>query len=599
MLRKIRAFRESRASIEKRLMITNIWILIVPMLLLFMTFISMLTGANREENNRLRLSSLSQRNAGFENLTSDMTAVTNTLYHDTQINQMLSKDYGSDAYGRVTSAAACKQSVAVARSIIPRRDYDLMILGVNGINTSDNMLSIEAVSKEPWYARMEASCGELIYISRYDAPVLSREFPLAKAFAVRKMVNLLSGRYLGLMIIRISSEVFEESFSNGELTDNEHVLILDGTGRVLFSAGEEAIDWEESVYYRQMQEQDAGVMVDRRNERIVTYTSNDQNDWYLVSCEHATFTVAKSSMIAGCILIICLGLSLLMSRYNAKYIRRRTQTVVDALQEVVHGNLHARLNAPTDEEFLEITTQFNEMLDRIEMLLSQVEAENREKLRHELDALRSQINPHFLNNTIASIRYMILEEKYEKADTALVELVKLFRGTFSEKREIITIGEELDLLESYVQIMKIRYEDSFEYKTIAEDAVTGCGILAWTLQPFVENSISHGFNQKKDIGHITIRASLCNGCTVLCIEDDGIDANLDRIHRALDVSDESIIRGQFNGIGIQNVQSRIKKRFGYAYGIDAWKNEMGGITFRIRIPAIQVKGEHDENSTGR
>lgn len=229
------------------------------------------------------------------------------------------------------------------------------------------------------------------------------------------------------------------------------------------------------------------------------------------------------------------------------------------------------------------------MIGRIEELIVRLEQEEEEKRGLEMQALQAQINPHFLYNTLASIRFLVEMDMGEQADESLLALAKLLRRTYSDKREYIPVAEEMESLKNYLVLMENRYQDTFVWSIEVSDEVKDWLIPKISVQPLVENAIAHGFCQKEDTGHILIAAGAEEDDLLVRVEDDGIGGDLEYIHGVLDGREETRTNEQFSGIGIRNVQKRLQIIYGEEYGISAEHTPGGGMCFAIRIPCRKEK----------
>jgi len=225
--------------------------------------------------------------------------------------------------------------------------------------------------------------------------------------------------------------------------------------------------------------------------------------------------------------------------------------------------------------------------------IAQLKAKDEEKRVLELQALQAQINPHFLYNTLASIRFLLEMGMEEKAGESLLALGKLLRRTFSDYRELITVREEMQNLENYLILMSNRYQDTFEWEIQVSDDARECRIPRISVQPLVENSISHGFSGKEDMGHITVNAYAENGELFITVTDDGVGGNAEEIRKLLMDSLEITRKDQVSGIGVKNVQERLQLIFGKEYGMAVENVQDGGICVTMRIPMLD-KGEAGE-----
>ena len=227
----------------------------------------------------------------------------------------------------------------------------------------------------------------------------------------------------------------------------------------------------------------------------------------------------------------------------------------------------------------ELCSHFNIMVDRIGALIAENNEKQKKLTKTEIAVLQAQINPHFLYNTLNSIRWLALINNQDQIKNMVDCLSNLLIHAFRVEEDYITLKEEYDLLISYVSIMKIRYK-TFELRFEADEAACRCHVLKFTLQPFVENSILHGFQGINYMGIITIRAVLRENRLVIRIEDNG--TGMSGENQALLTSPDTEEKSR--GVGIANVQKRIQLHFGPEYGVSICDGMEKGAAVEITLP---------------
>ena len=203
----------------------------------------------------------------------------------------------------------------------------------------------------------------------------------------------------------------------------------------------------------------------------------------------------------------------------------------------------------------------------------------------EFDTLQSQINPHFLYNTLDIIVWMIENEKQSEAVKAVTALARFFRISLSKGKSIIPVRDELEHVRNYLMIQHMRYKNKFSYSIEAEEEVLGLASLKLILQPMVENAIYHGMEFMDGDGEIKIRAWKEEENLYLSVEDNGLGMTEEQVERLFtDTGHVPSRRG--SGIGVKNVNERIHLYFGKNYGLSIESEPDEGTTVRIHLPAI-------------
>lgn len=239
------------------------------------------------------------------------------------------------------------------------------------------------------------------------------------------------------------------------------------------------------------------------------------------------------------------------------------------------------------EELMMLSDSFDHMVRRIQKLMEQVRQEEITLRKTELKALQAQINPHFLYNTLDAIAWLCEEGRNKDAEDMVTSLAKLFRISISKGHELITIEKEIQHAQSYLRIETFRYKNQFTYTFDVDENCLGYLCNKITLQPIIENAIYHGLNRMVDEGEITIRIREDGDDIILSVEDNGIGMTEEQCQEILRKEP-----GDRTGIGIKNVNDRIKIYFGEEYGLTITSELDEGTCVDIRMPKVE-KGDYD------
>ena len=222
--------------------------------------------------------------------------------------------------------------------------------------------------------------------------------------------------------------------------------------------------------------------------------------------------------------------------------------------------------------------------EKSEELMQEIVWEQNERRKSDLDALQSQINPHFLYNALDSITWMIEGERNDEAAFMISQLAKLFRISLSQGHTIISVRDELQHAKSYMNIQRIRYKDAFSVTfDVAPELEEYCAVKL-TLQPILENSINYGVDPMDDCGEIFIRVKKEEDLLVLSVEDNGIGMSEEEV--SLLLTDSNRKRKHGSGVGLVNINNRLQILFGKEYGLFIESEPDEGTRVSIRIPAI-------------
>ncbi len=270
----------------------------------------------------------------------------------------------------------------------------------------------------------------------------------------------------------------------------------------------------------------------------------------------------------------------------------------DVTKTITQNDLQALVTSDNVDEITELGLSFNIMIGKIRDLLDDKIREQENLRKAEMRALQSQINPHFLYNTLDTIIWMAEAKKTDQIVEVVSALSNFFRISLSKGKDWITIGEEIERIKSYLTIQKIRYQDIMDFKIDIDEEVADHTVLKLILQPLVENAIYHGIKNKREGGTISVRAKFNNDQEVILeVEDNGIGFTPDKLAQLqAELADNSGEIKQESGFGIGNVNQRIKLYYGKQYGLSVKSDYQTGTHVSFVIPARKDDGIEDTRS---
>ncbi|WP_317367159.1 sensor histidine kinase [uncultured Tyzzerella sp.] len=397
----------------------------------------------------------------------------------------------------------------------------------------------------------------------------------------------------GVILVDINFNDIEKIMSKANLGEKGYVYLANNKGDIVYHPRQQLI------YYNLIEENnkknsllEKGVYVEdyENYERIVNVKPLDAINWTMIGIT-PVINMKKEYINIGIfilsILLFAISLILILNMILSYKITMPIKELEKAVKNFENGNLDFKVNI---EGFLEVTylgEVINAMLDSIKNLIESVNREHYQKRKSELDALQAQINPHFLYNTLDSIVAMIENEKYKASIDMTISLAKLFRISLSKGENIIPIKDELEHIKNYLKIQSIRYKNKFSYKINCDEEIINCATIKLTIQPLVENAIYHGVSFLDEDGMIEINVYKNEENVNIDIIDNGLGMSKECCENMLKGKVEP--KGGGSGIGIKNVNDRIKLYFGDNYGIEIFSEYDVGTTVRIVIPITQIK----------
>ena len=319
-------------------------------------------------------------------------------------------------------------------------------------------------------------------------------------------------------------------------------------------------------------------------QRVVVVKTVGYTGWKIVSVvskESLFSDLNQTRMMALLNLVLAIFLMIFVNQYVAvritdplKKLEKSIQGIEMKQQPVIY------IGGPPEIQHLGLTIRF--MVEELQELTDKMVKEQEEKRKNELDALQSQINPHFLYNTLDSIMWMIESERYEDAVSMVQALGRLLRISLSRGKNVISVGDELQHARSYLAIQKYRYKNKFTSYFEVEPDIEQYKTIKLVIQPLIENAIYYGMEYMDGEGEIHIRAYTRDQDLYLEVEDNGPGMPEEQVEHLLTGGEKARQKG--SGIGLKNVNQRIQLYFGTQYGLEIESEPDEGTVVRIHIP---------------
>lgn len=329
-------------------------------------------------------------------------------------------------------------------------------------------------------------------------------------------------------------------------------------------------------------------------KRVVIVKTVGYTGWKIVSVIPNTFfEMAVSGIQIFALFIIMLSVCILafINQFVSKQIAKPIKNLEDSVREIESGNLDIQINEDGSQEIKKLGRTIKSMVSQMRELMDDIVKEQEQKRKMELGALQSQINPHFLYNTLDTIVWMIETERYEEAITIVTQLASLFRISLSKGKTIISIRDEISHAQSYMNIQKVRYKNKFEVKYDIDEEVYKYATVKLIIQPLLENAIYYGMEFMDGEGIITLRAYM-EDKVYIEVTDNGLGIPKENVEQLLVENNRVQKRG--SGVGLINVHQRIQLRFGEEYGLEIESEPDEGTCARICLPKISYEDLEDK-----
>ncbi|SFE27646.1 Sensor histidine kinase YesM [Paenibacillus algorifonticola] len=444
-----------------------------------------------------------------------------------------------------------------------------------------------------WFRQTVAKDGEVFYSG--FIPAADRTIDGETAYFSSIMIRDFSNPEQFILVrAEYRAELFNSIGRNDGLSPNSSIVILDEGNRLVYASGDaqryaggkeltSRINGSQGKFWLSLDGED----------RLVSYTNSSYSNWkaVLIVPKHDIFgalDIIKTTVIVTA--FIAFVITLLISVLFGQRITKPILDLYKTVNRIKRGDFSVRVEVRRNDEIGRIGMNFNAMQDELQNLI-ETRYVNQIKLQEaQLAMLYSQINPHFLYNTLDSIRAMSDYYQVQEISEMAQSLADIFRYNTKNKDEIVTLQEELVQIEAYMNIQRIRFEDKISFEQQIDDDLYSFPMLKMTLQPLVENAVFHGIERKRGKGTIAVIVSREGGSITLTVKDDGVgisDKHLADIRSSLKPplqQGEGLSSDTRSGIGVLNVYSRYRIRYGERFEFHINSRKGTGTEIKLLIP---------------
>lgn len=384
---------------------------------------------------------------------------------------------------------------------------------------------------------------------------------------------------LGICSISVSAKYFQDIMKNANITSEGLVYLMSENGRMITSSNSSILqkmqkkgillNYGAELFMEKRKEGQKEYYITRQNvdgaswQMILIIPENEYEDQY-------RFLWLSAALMLGSMIAVIVLMSYLLSGY---YVGRLKKLNVE-MTGLESGNLNANLPITTEEdEIEEIYHNFNGMVQEVQRLMQEHYQLGKEVKMAEVRALQAQINPHFLYNTLDLINWISMDYGAEEIGTLTWNLARFYRLSLNHGKSLISIGEEVEHVEVYVNIENYHFDNAISLEVDVPEELKSYACLNIILQPFVENAIVHGIAEKPDIESCEIRicARREEQDIVFSVQDDGPGVDVKEMQKET----QQDIRTAQHGYGVRNINFRLKLCFGEKYGVTYLESEKG------------------------
>ena len=511
------------------------------------------------------------------------------LYSESGIDALSLKEYNQCRQRLTEQFKTILKGRSDIRNIgIVRRENESSSLFNNGMSTRNQNLKLDT---QHWYADAVGKYDHYNLTSSHVQNVISGERPwvITLSRGIRNYTG--EGDSDGVVFIDLNYSAISELCTQNSVGTKGYVFILDQDGNIVYHPQQQQL-------YNELQTENISLIMNAKadvvtagkgdDEKIYALSHSETTGWTIVGCMNMSELLKNSRKARSIYVLVALGLiavALVISSEIARNITFPIQKLRDSMKRVQKGDFSAaEIEVYSDNEIGSLTRSFNVMTHKIQDLMAQNIQEQEQKRKIELKALQSQINPHFLYNTLDSIIWMAEGKKNEEVVLMTASLARLLRQSISIENELVTIGQEVEYVRSYLTIQKMRYKDKLEFEINVDPRITHAQIIRLVLQPIVENAIYHGLKYKESKGMLKVHGYELGERIIIDITDDGVGMDEETLKH---IYDKHKVNYHSNGVGVYNVQQRLVLYYGKEYGIIYHSEKGKGTTATVVIPKKQ------------
>ncbi|QGQ98305.1 sensor histidine kinase [Paenibacillus psychroresistens] len=479
-----------------------------------------------------------------------------------------------------------KPSIEIAQTTIYTQE------AITTFNESYDFLNTSRIFNTVWYSKLSSKTSIFEWFQDTSTPSDTYESTtkyISVARGIAKLENL--DDFLGFIRLDVPETLITNILDNVAFFKNSSVYLLNNKDEILSKSS--STDSNNIHLLSNLPSQD---LISNLNTGIWKKHTIDGKD-YLVGLQrvfgvdwHLVIFIPYAEILASqgkaikqmlWITLFIIPFTLPLAFFAAASGTRRIRSLISQMKSVKQGDFNVRIKHESKDEIGELSRNFNSMITKVTQLLEEKYALGQDVKSMELKALQAQINPHFLYNTLDLIYWKALRIKEESIYEVVQALSKFYKLSLSKGEDIVTIRNELEHIQAYVDIQNARFKNGINLIIDVPDEFYAYKLPKITLQPLIENSIIHGILEtEEERGTITISGYMDEHKFILELKDDGVGISEEKINTIFKMNTVDA----FHGYGVNNINKRIKLLYGEEYGISYGYNKKTGTTVLITLP---------------
>lgn len=503
---------------------------------------------------------------------------TNTYTQFSKLNELFGKYFFEDYYENYSNLASL--------ILYDNSGGSYIFKNVTLVNT-DLGKSDEWLKK----ARESADAINWLGVSKVQDSNKKNNYLLEFSISLKDLADKKPFTTLGVIRIAYYESIFNNTYTNYSNEGNFSYMIIDKDGLIISHSDKGKIQKNVSntAYFKKIMNGSSGAFRDVINgqDYLISYSKINGYDWRVVELTPYSYVTSKIKNIRTITLIISVvslvGINII-SLIVSKRITRPLMELHKGMKEVQNGNLDICVSKTSNDEIGKIQNSFNYMVIRLKDSISKIIDVEQQKKEEEIKALQHQVNPHFLYNSLNTIRLMAVLSKNDGIALMTEALTRLMKNAVGTEGFMVKVASELNNIRDFIFIQQMRYNGCICVEYDIDQSIYEYLVPNLILQPLVENAIFHGIEPKKAFGKLIIKGVMENSQLMFTIEDDGVGMTNEQIMK---VFSEDKGNKNFYHIGLKNVDNRIKLNFGVNYGVKIFSNVEKGTKVVVLLPIIE------------
>lgn len=578
-------------NLRSKLIIVIIITSLIPLLLLgFFTFnfLSELLQEEVSENELERLTSINNQVSFFLD---DIEQMTLFFYKNEEIQDILKKNNTRNLKEKYADFEYVNELFDTVTGV---KDWEvnIYVIGLNGDRYFSNEYLPNRYNsiRESWgvFRKANNAKGSLVWDTNYSINGVDNQDIVLTAGRI--LVDSTTNEKIGYLMVDIYESAFSTIYEKNNFSNRESFFLLDNQGYIISSQPNKTnvgTKFEMDYYQRIMNGEKGFFHFDWHDiSSILTYQTDENTNFKTVSILPMDIIQQKNYLVRNLTLnfaLIGIIFSIWLAYYLSKTITRPLYKLINLMKEVEKGNLQVRFDSKFNDDIGIFGKRFNRMLEKLKISIQENYEKQVRMKDSELKALRAQINPHFLYNTLETVNWLARLEGVNDISKIVVSLSEIMKYSVRKGKDFVTIEQDVKQLKNYLTIQEFRYRDKFDVHLTVDDSVLNQKIPALLLQPIVENAIVHGLENKISKGKIDISITKEHRRIRIIVQDDGVgmdEKTLVQVNQEL----KEGLEFEELGIGIENVRKRLYLSYGDQFEWTLTSKDKEGTRIEILIP---------------